>query len=228
MTTVVVMCGGRGMRLHPLTEHTPKPLLRVGSKPMLETIVTRFRDQGFHEFVFVCNYLANLIEDYFGSGEELGVCIRYVYETEPLGTAGGLALIPPEWLTSPFIVTNGDVLADLDYKALLATHEKNHAFATAALGYHQVQIPFGVCDQEGDLLINIREKPIEGFSVLAGIYVLDRDRVRRLLDCDSPNFSDMPEILLRLDRVAAHPIEGYWHDVGTFESIVRANQEVVG
>jgi NDP-sugar pyrophosphorylase family protein len=226
MTTVVVMCGGRGLRLHPITEKTPKPMLRVGAKPMLETIITRFADQGFREFVFCVNYLGHLIRSYFGDGDKWGLSIRYVEEEHPLGTAGALALIPPEWLTSPYIVTNGDVLADISYKNLLATHERQGADATAALALHQQQIHFGVCHVDGDTITNIREKPIEDFLVLAGIYVLNRDEVSRHLDVGATAPLDMPDLIGMLRQVAAHPIEGYWHDVGTFESMVRANQEV--
>lgn len=216
------MAGGRGLRLHPITEKTPKPLLKVGSRPLLEQIITRFRDQGFLDFILSVNYLADLIRDYFGNGDSLGVNISYVQEREPLGTGGALRIIPVECLTEHFVVSNADVLTDLNYNDLLKTHRRNGAEATVALALHQEQIRFGVADTDGQLLTRLREKPIENFMVNAGIYVISRNSLSKM----PKGRFDMPDFLSRLCPVAVHPIEGAWHDVGTFESIVRASQEI--
>lgn len=221
MTKVVIMAGGRGLRLHPITEKTPKPMLRVGAKPLLEQIVERFTAQGHDEFVFCVNYLADLIRDYFGDGKAFGCRIHYVQEREPMGTGGALRLAEG-WLDdAPFFVTNADVLTDLDYGAMLATHRDHQADATVALALHQQQIPFGVADTDGHKLIALREKPIEGFLVNAGVYVVSP----RALEKAPGGPFDMPDLLALLDTVAIHPIEGYWCDVGTFEAMVRASQE---
>ena len=228
MTLVVIMAGGRGTRLHPLTEHTPKPMLRVGSKPILETILGRFVAQGFKRFVFSVNYRAEVIERYFGDGARWGVAISYVREDRPLGTAGALGRLTPR-PDEPIIVANGDVLADLDYRAMLRAHEKSGALATVALGLHQYQIPFGVPRLDGGgEVVRLDEKPIENTAVSAGIYVLSPAALTAL----NGGRLDMPDLLGRLvaqgqedgtPAVATYPIEGHWIDVGRFEDLGRAN-----
>ena len=230
MTLVVIMAGGRGTRLHPLTERTPKPMLRVGSKPILETILGRFIAQGFKQFVFSVNYRAEVIERYFGDGSRWGVSVAYVREDRPLGTAGSLARLLPR-PGEPFIVANGDVLADVDYRAMLRAHEKAGAVATVALGLHQYQIPFGVprVNDVGEV-VRLDEKPIENTAVAAGIYVLS-PAVLAGLGLDGGRL-DMPELLGQLiewgqedgvPAVVTYPIEGHWIDVGRFEDLGRAN-----
>jgi NDP-sugar pyrophosphorylase family protein len=215
------MAGGRGLRLDPITQRTPKPLLRVGSKPILEQILERFVDQGFRHFILSVNYLAEMIEDHFGDGRKWGVEITYQHEDEPMGSGGALSLINPQSLTEPFIVANGDVIADIDYRALLDTHKRNAACATMAVAWYQMQVPFGVAKTDGERLLRLAEKPIEGFMVNAGIYAFSK----RALD-HIEGETGMTDILDKLDVVAVHPVEGYWHDVGSFESMARATQDI--
>ena len=218
MTPVVIMCGGRGLRLHPLTEHHPKPLFRVGGKAILEQIIDGFAGQGFRQFWLCVNYRANLIERHFGPGRD-SIKIRYVHEDEPLGTAGALRLLPA--FDKPFIVCNGDILTKLSYGALMETHARANAQATVCLALHQYQVPFGVAEFEGETFRGIREKPIENFLVSAGIYVLDPSVVALI-----PNGRfDMPDLLGKCDRLAHYPIEESWFDVGNFVDLARANNE---
>ena len=218
-TSVVIMAGGRGLRLHPLTNHRPKPLLKVGGKPILEQIIDGFTCQGFKKIWLCVNYMADLIEGHFGDGHRFDARIRYVHEEEPLGTGGALSLLP-QW-DVPFIVCNADVLCRIQYGVLMEHHARSNAEATVCLALHQHQIPYGVAEFEDERFIGLREKPIEGVLVNAGIYVLEPDVPRRML----PGPYDMPDLLKRLTRLSAYPIEGYWQDVGTFEHLARANTE---
>ena len=219
MTAVVIMAGGRGMRLHPLTDSRPKPMFNVGGKPILEQIIEGFAHQGFKEFWLCVNYRAELIEAYFGYGERRGLSIRYIHETEPLGTAGALRLLGAT--DSPFIVQNGDVLAKLDYAALLNKHAAAGAQATVCVALYQHQVPYGVATFEGEKFTGLREKPIENIPVNAGIYALDP--AATLLLPEGP--SDMPDLIARCNPVEFFPIEEYWADLGSFVDLAKANNE---
>ncbi len=223
MTEIVVMAGGRGQRLHPLTESTPKPLLTVGQQPILEQIVEMYARQGFKEFTFCLGYRGDQIEAYFGTGDRLGLRINYVHEKEPLGTAGALNLIEPP--IAPFIVTNADVLTELDAKDLLAFHKTRMCLATVCTALYQHQVRYGVVESEGHKFVRMREKPIENFAVNAGIYVLS-PKVLRML----PNgASDMPDLVERAKLkgagVATYPLKRHWTDVGTFSDLAKAQGE---
>lgn len=217
MTAIVIMAGGRGLRLHPLTQKTPKPMLRVGSRPILETIIDKCVAQEFRRFILCVSYKAELIESYFGDGSSRGLDISYIREGEPLGTAGALRFLKT---TNPFIVHNADIVADVDYADLMEAHEKSGFEATAALALHQHQVPFGVAVMDGERIARIDEKPIECFSVAAGIYVLPPHAPR--LIPEGP--MDMPSLLEKMS-VGSYPIEGFWADVGHFESLAAAHIE---
>ncbi len=213
------MCGGRGERLHALTKHTPKPMLPVGDKPMIESIIEGFRDQGFKKFWLCVHYKADLIKDYFGNGEGLGVKIKYTEEREPLGTGGALRLLPK--FDVPFIVCNADVLTRISYGELMTFHGQSNCKATVCLALHQYQVEFGVAEVEDGRLIRMKEKPIENFLINGGVYVIDPSA---LDDAPEGRF-DMPELIDRLDSVAAYPIHDYWRDVGRFNDLERARAE---
>ncbi len=217
-TPVVLMAGGRGQRLHPLTDTRPKPLLNVGGKPILEQIIDGFVKQGFKKFWISLGYKGDLIAAHFGNGASRGIKIKYMDEVQPLGTAGSLNLMPrPE---VPFIVCNADILAKVEYGRLMEHHARSNAQATVCLGLHQYQVPYGVAVFEDERLVAFREKPIENIQVNAGIYVLDPTALALLPEGPS----DMPDLLDKLE-LSAYPIEGYWTDVGHFESYARANAE---
>ena len=223
-TPIVIMCGGRGLRLHPLTEHAPKPLvippstvIEPGTKPILETIIDRFRDQGFKLIWLCCGYKAELIEGYFGNGEGFGVKIRYVHEDQPMGTGGPLRLLPS--FDVPIIVSYADVLCDVTYGRLMGAHAGFGGLATICTALHQVQVPFGVVESEDGRMVSLREKPIENFAVNAGIYVLEPTA----LEYGPKGAFPLTDLIEALPKVGVYPIDGFWLDVGHWEHLAKAS-----
>ncbi|MEO1040278.1 MAG: nucleotidyltransferase family protein [Pseudomonadota bacterium] len=220
---VVLMAGGEGRRLRPLTENTPKPLLNIGERPILEHILNRFRSAGFSNFFISINYLGHMIEEYFGDGSQFGVSIQYLRENEKLGTAGALSLLPNRAIDH-VIVMNGDLLTDVDFNEILGTHVASRAGATMCVREHRTQVPFGVVNIDGSAFGGIVEKPTMTHFVNAGVYCLSREA----LNLVQPNtFFDMPELFEKLrgrgDPCAVHPISGSrWMDIGTPEQLTRA------
>ena len=216
MTLVCIMAGGRGVRLHPLTEHRPKPMLFVGLKPILQTIVEGYRDQGFERFVLLVHYRADVIEKHFGDGKSFGVDISYIHEKEPLGTAGGLGLLPPQ--DRAVIVQNGDVIADVDYREMLRDHESHQSLATMGLSLYQHQIPYGVIDVDAAFVKSILEKPIQSWLINAGVYVLSPKLLRQI-----SGKCDMPDVLAKANGFTRHyQIKGSWYDVGAWQDLAKA------
>lgn len=225
---VVVMAGGLGKRLLPLTENTPKPMLRLGGdKPILELLVDQLVASGFGHFVFSVNYLADQIKNHFGDGSRWGVEIDYVEETQPLGTAGALGLVPQQHLKAPLVVVNGDILTKVSFAALLDFHKRQGALATLCVKHHEIQVPYGVVELDEQRLKGFVEKPVHRWLVNAGIYVVDPETLALLPKgrrCDMPKF--ISEIRrYRADGVAAFPIEEYWLDIGGHKEFERASGE---
>lgn len=223
--SMVIMAGGRGVRLRPHTESCPKPLLPVGGKPMLEHIIERAKADGFHRFVLAVHYLGEMIEDYFGDGSRWRVRIDYLREEAPLGTAGAIALLDPR-PDQPFVVSNGDVLTDLRYGELLDFHYRYAAAATMAVRLHEWQNPFGVVRTRGVDIVGFEEKPVIRSHINAGVYVLDpsvMDMLRHGENCD------MPTLFARLQKVSArtivYPMHEPWLDVGRGDDLNRARAE---
>jgi dTDP-glucose pyrophosphorylase len=223
----VVMAGGRGERLNPLTEQTPKPMLLVGDRPLLELIVERLRGAGIRRVSLATHYHADQISEHFGTGDGFGVDIHYVEEDRPLGTAGALGLLAES--EEPLLVVNGDILTRVDFRAFLQFHREHDADMTVAVREHDVAFPFGIVDTNGILVRGIQEKPILRHLVNAGIYLLE-PQVQRLVPIGEPH--DMVELIERLvdggGRVVAFPIREYWLDVGGAESYERAQKDVEG
>ena len=220
MTEIVVMAGGRGLRLHPLTDRIPKPMIHAGGKPMLEELCEKFAAQGHKEFTFCVCYKAELIMDYFGDGSNAGWRINYVHEEEPLGTAGALKSLPV--VTDPFIVINADIITELNIDGLLVQHTASRLPITVALALHQYQVGYGVAEVERRQIQSIAEKPIVSWLVAAGIYCLSP----RVLDhIEAGEALDMPELLDRMmgEGVNTYELSGHWADVGTFEALAKAN-----
>lgn len=222
---VVIMAGGKGERLAPLTLDTPKPMLKVGPRPVLETIVRTFAEQGFRRFHLSINYRADQIEGHFGDGSDLGLEIDYLRETRPLGTCGALSLMPRP-VGGPFILANGDVLMHIDYYGLIEAHEASGADLTVVVREHRIQVPFGVVESGGDVVIGITEKPTFAYPVNAGLYVLSESALD-LIPTDRP--MDMPDLLTRMLgeglRVRSQRDDGYWIDIGRMSDYDRANAE---
>jgi len=222
---VVLMAGGLGTRLRPFTDACPKPLLKVGNKPLLKTILDNFRAYDFHKFYISVNYKAEMIEDYLGDGSRWGITIDYLREGERLGTAGALGLLP-EKPTQAVIVMNGDVLSNVNLQHLLDFHQSHEAKATMCVWDYHVKVPYGVIKTDQHRLIGIDEKPIQRFFVNAGIYVLEPE----VLDFIPKNTPwDMPDLFaLLIDKgyeTAAFPIREYWMDIGRVDDFIQANGE---
>ena len=221
---MVIMAGGKGSRLHPQTENRPKPMLLVAGIPILEHIIKRARSQGFNHFIIAINYLGQIIEDYFKDGHKFGVKIEYLHEDVPLGTAGALSLLSHK-PDKAFIVTNGDVITDINYSDFLEYHTVQNAAATVAVHTHEFQIPYGVVQINGLEVESYEEKPIVSSLINAGVYALDPD----ILDfITEPKFRDMPELLdISRDlkkKVIVYPLHESWIDIGRPIDLEIANK----
>ncbi len=225
---VFLMAGGFGTRLRPLTDDCPKPMLQVGSKPILETVLQSFVKAGFRNFYISTHYMPEQIENHFGDGSKWGVNIHYVYEDSPLGTGGALGLLPKDLPDDlPLIMMNGDVLTKVDFARLLEFHCDNHADATMCVREYEYQIPYGVINGEGNRITEMEEKPIQRFFVNAGIYVVSPEVVKSV----PYNFHiDMPTILeQQIDinkQVLMFPIHEYWLDIGRMDDFNRAQVDI--
>lgn len=224
---VVLMAGGLGTRLQPLTEDCPKPLLRVGDKPILETILESFRECGFQKFYLSVNYKAEMIEDYFGTGGKWGVQICYLKEDRKLGTAGALSLLP-ERPEEPFFVMNGDLLTKVNFEQLLDFHLHHQATATMCVRDYEYQVPYGVVELEQHRLKRIVEKPIQQYFVSAGIYVLNPETLNEI---PKNQYFDMPtlfeKIMEQKRETIVFPIREYWLDIGRMADFEKANFDYV-
>jgi len=215
VSPIVLMAGGLGRRLMPLTENCPKPLLALGDKPMLEHIILRFKEQGFRRFHISIGYLGHMIEDYFGDGDHLGVQISYLREDKRLGTGGALSLLP-ENMAMPFIVMNGDLLTDMDFDDLISTHVKTGAAATMCIREHRTNIAFGVVENEGNRYVETKEKPTLTHHINAGIYCISREALRVV---PTEKFYDMPTMFSDLIEgkydCSVHLMRDTWIDIGS-------------
>lgn len=223
--TVVLMAGGLGTRLRPLTENMPKPMLKVGTKPILETIIEGFCRYGFRNFYLCVNYKSELISQHFEDGARLGANIRYIQEPKRLGTAGALSLLP-ELPKEPIIVMNGDLLTNINFEHLLNYHLTADAVATMCVREYDFQVPYGVVAMEGATIQAIVEKPVHSFYVNAGIYVLSPEAIS-LIPQDTA--FDMPQLFQNLidadKKICSFPIKGYWLDIGRSDDFDRANND---
>jgi len=226
---VVIMAGGLGSRLGQLTKETPKPMLNVGDKPMLQHLIEQFREQGFRKFIFCVNYKKNIIRNYFSDGAKLGVKIKYIEEEKRLGTAGALSLIKPS-INVPFFVINADILVNINFMQLLNFHLKSQSLATMCVREFQMQVPYGVINSNSNNdLISLDEKPEIIFDVNAGIYLLDPS-VNVYIPKNT--FFDMPSLFeILIDKglqSSVFQINDYWRDIGQIEDLEQANADMQG
>lgn len=222
---VVIMAGGLGTRLRPLTDEYPKPLLAVGGKPILETIIEGFAEQGFKRIFIAVNYKAEMIRNHIGTGERWGVEIEYLHEGIRLGTAGALSLLP-EKLNAPVIVMNGDLITRINYDNLLQFHVTQGASATMAVREYDFQVPYGVVRLDGERIEAIEEKPVQKFFINAGIYALSPDVMEYLPAETLFDMTTLFEHLIAAGKpVAAYPLREYWLDIGRLEEFERAQTD---
>jgi len=218
----VILAGGKGTRLAPYTNILPKPLMPIGEKPIMEILIHQIKRAGIHEVILTVGYLSQLIQSYFNDGSQLGVNLRYSYEREPLGTAGPLSLI--EGLNNSFLVSNGDVLSDLDIKTFMEHHRRSGAAATIAMYNKTVKIDLGVIQLDGGQTVTgYTEKPTFHFPVSMGLYAFEPS----VLDYIPRNeYLDFPDLVLKLiengERVEGYRFDGYWRDLGNKDDYEQA------
>jgi dTDP-glucose pyrophosphorylase len=224
---VFLMAGGFGKRLAPLTNNTPKPLLKVGSKPILENILNQFIASGFHNFYISTHYKAEMVRNHFGNGSDWGVSITYLHEETPLGTAGGLGLLPKNIIDLPILMMNGDLLTKIDFKELLNFHLEEGGDATMCTREYDFQVPYGVIKTNGQYASSIVEKPIHKFFVNAGVYVISPPMLDTI---DGVSYLDMPDLLQKkIDssgQVNVFPVHEYWLDIGQMEQFDQAQMDI--
>ena len=222
----IIMAGGMGTRLRPLTTSTPKPLLPIRDKPLLRIIIEDLKRYGFHRFYLTLHYGADQIERQFGDGEALDVSIQYIREEKPLGTAGALALLPADATELPFLVMNGDLLTRVNFESLLSFHTQSQHHMTVCIRRHGTEIPYGVVELQDDRVIGVREKPQQVCFINAGIYVLDREVLALI---PAGRRYDVTELInasaLQGSGVASFPIHEYWLDIGGHSDYERAHAE---
>lgn len=226
---IFLMAGGFGKRLHPLTLDTPKPLLKVGNKPILQTILESFIELGFHQFYISTHYKAEQLCEYFGNGDEWNVSINYVHEEKPLGTAGSLGLLPDNMPNIPLIMMNGDLLTKINFEQLLQYHEESDGIATMCVREYDFQVPYGVVESNEQQISKIVEKPIHKFFVNAGIYVINPELYRSVT---GKIFLDMPNLLQaeidKGEKVSSFPMHEYWLDIGHMDDFKHAQEVISG
>jgi dTDP-glucose pyrophosphorylase len=220
----VVMAGGFGTRLRPLTEELPKPMLPVGDRPLLELIVDGLRQAGVHRVHVTTHYMSEKIRQHFGDGSEFGVDMRYVSEEKPLGTAGALSLMErPE---EPLLVINGDILTRVDFRALLAFHQEHAADLTVGVRQYEFQVPYGVLECDGPSVRRVSEKPIYTFFVNAGIYLLNPSVHEHIPQDCRFDMTDLIERLTSTDHtVVSFPVVEYWLDIGQLDDYEKAQED---
>ena len=216
---------GKTTRLRPLTENTPKPMLKVGNKPILQTIVEKFAEYGYVNIVMCVNYKSHIIQDYFGDGSIFGVNIEYILEEQRMGTAGALSLLN-EKPTEPFFVMNGDLLTNVNFEHLHDFHIANNSMGTMCVREYDFQVPYGVVNIDGSHILSIEEKPTHKFFVSAGIYMLSPDVLEYIPE---NQFYDMPtlfeKIISEKQNAISFPLREYWLDIGRIEEYKKANEE---
>lgn len=226
---VFLMAGGFGKRLRPLTNDCPKPMLKVGDKPILELILNNFIQAGFHRFFISTHYMPELIRSYFGDGRQWGVSIRYIHEEEPLGTGGALGLLPHDEIDKPMFMMNGDLLTSLNVLSLLDFHREHPGSATMCVREYDYQVPYGVIESEGHCIRSIVEKPTQRFFINAGIYLLEPALVRSVAPGTRIDMPTLLESEIAENRaVNMFPIHEYWLDIGRMDDFDRAQTEVGG
>jgi dTDP-glucose pyrophosphorylase len=221
--TAVLMVGGLGTRLWPLTENMPKPMLKVGDKPILQIIVEGFFKHGFTNITMCLGYKSSVIQDFFQDGSAFGVSIKYIIEKERMGTAGALTLLQ-QTLNKPFFVMNGDLLTNVNYEQMLDFHESHNSKATMCVCEYDIKVPYGVVNIKEESISSIEEKPIHKFFVNAGIYLLEPDCINLI---PKNTFYDMPslfeQLIVKREKTISFPLKEYWLDIGRISEYEKAN-----
>jgi dTDP-glucose pyrophosphorylase/CBS domain-containing protein len=223
--TAVVMAGGFGTRLRPLTDKTPKPMLHIGDRPILERTIEQLKRTGIHRINLTTHFMPEAISAHFGDGQDFGVELNYVHEDQPLGTAGALALVDD--LNGPLLVINGDILTHVDFRAMLEFHKTHKASLTVGVRQYGVQVPYGVIQCEGARVSGVSEKPNLQFLVNAGIYLLEPSAREFVPPGQHFDMTDLIQLMVKEGaKVVSFPIIEYWLDVGRPVDFERAQEDV--
>lgn len=221
----VIMAGGAGTRLRPLTNDLPKPLLPVGDRPLMELIIEQLVRSGIRRVHVTTHYKAEKIVEHFGNGDAFGVALTYVTEDRPLGTAGGLGMVSPDG--EPLLVINGDILTRIDFRAMLEFHRFHQAALTMAVRPYQLQIPYGVVRSEGPFVRQLEEKPQLNFLTNAGIYLLEPNVQGLIPSGQRFDMTELIELLLSKEQlVVSFPIIEYWLDIGQHDDYAQAQEDL--
>jgi dTDP-glucose pyrophosphorylase len=226
--TAVIMAGGEGRRLRPITENVPKPMIEVAGRPILETIVRQLVKANIKKIYISINYMSESIENYFKDGTEFGVKIAYLKEERKLGTAGALTLLP-EIPPKPFLVVNGDVITKTDFAHLIDFHREHRCVMTVAGVQYRFNIPYGVLNTAGHYLLGIEEKPQQKFLCNAGIYLINPEVCNFIPYNVEVDMTDIIDNLVKKGLpIATFPIFEYWLDIGKMEDLKKAQNELKG
>jgi dTDP-glucose pyrophosphorylase len=221
---LLIMAGGFGKRLMPLTRTTPKPMLKVAGKPILEHIIKKAKNEGFYNFLISVFYLDEQIREYFGDGTQWDVNIKYLNESEPLGTAGSLTLIDPVPVHD-IVVINGDIISNIPLRKILSYHQNHRAAATMAVHYHSWESPYGIVETSGFDILSVNEKPVQKNKINAGIYVINPKSIVRFERENFKNMTDFFSIMIsQSKKVIAYPLHEQWLDVGRHEDLEKAQK----
>lgn len=221
---VVIMAGGEGKRLRPYTKSTPKPMLKVGGTPILETIIKKFKDNNFLDITISVNYKSSVIKKYFGDGSKLGVKITYIEETKKMGTVGSLSLIKDK-PKEPFFVMNGDLLTNINFDKMLNFHNKHNALATMSIKKKVMRSSYGEVVLNKEKIKSIEEKPTHNFFINAGIYVLDPKCIDYIPKKNFDMISLFKKLISINKKTISFPLIEYWIDVGGLSDFKKANND---
>jgi len=221
----VILAGGLGTRLRPLTYLIPKPLLPLGEHSVLQIIINKLKESGFDDLIIATNYKPDMFESYFGDGSKFNIKITYSIEKEKLGTAGPLKLLKNQ-LKEPFLVIYGDILTSLDFRKLMKFHIDNKADFTLVTKEAYIPVNYGVVESEGNMIKDIEEKPEKKIQINAGIYFLNPDIIDEIPD----NFFIMTDLAKKLikqkKRVMKYQLEDYWLDIGQMQDYKKAQEDI--
>lgn len=221
----VIMAGGFGTRLRPLTDHTPKPMLSVGGKPLMERTIESLQKAGINRINVTTHFMPEKIIQHFGTGQRFGVELNYVSEDQPLGTAGSLRLL--QEIDEPLLVMNGDILTNIDFRALLKFHREHSAALTVAVRQYEMQVPYGVIEARDGVVSGLREKPRLTFLVNAGIYLLEPSVLKQIPLGGRYDMTELISDLLAAGQtVVGFPVMEYWLDIGKHDDFQKAQEDI--
>ena len=223
----IIMAGGRGERLRPLTDNTPKPLLKIGDRPIVEYSVLRLQKAGIRDFTFCLNYLGKKVESYFGDGQDRGLNFSYLYEEEPLGTIGGLAF-KEEFRYNDLLIINGDLLTTINFERFYSFFLENDADIAVATIPYRISLPYGILQLEEDQAIaSIEEKPTYSYHINTGIYFIRKEVISLITPgerCDAIEL--IQKGMAQGLKVLSFPLLNYWVDIGQKEDYEKAGEDI--